>query len=145
MTTKTMPGGYSGGNQALPFRVVNGSPHGGIGEIAMVTEADPIVGNWYQHLDKGQCFEVVAVDQDEGIVEIQTFDGDLEAIGLDDWYDLDLELIEEPEDWTGPLDDIERDDLGYSETDMEPSDWAQPLQEIRTPEEHGGENEGEED
>ena len=30
----------------------------------MNSEADPIVGNWYRHLDKGQPFVVVAVDDE---------------------------------------------------------------------------------
>lgn len=48
---------------------------------------------------------------------------------LDDWRELTLEPIEPPEDWTGPVDDVERDDLGYSETDMSLEDWREPMQE----------------
>jgi hypothetical protein len=44
-----------------------------------------------------------------------------------------LELAEAPEDWTGPVDDIERDDLQYSETGMAPSDWRKPLEELPGP------------
>jgi hypothetical protein len=97
----------------------------------MATETDPIVGAWYQHLDKGPIFEVIALDEDNGIVEIQHFDGDIEAIELPAWYDLEIEWIEAPEDWTGPLDNIERDDLGYTETDMEPEDWSAPCRECK--------------
>lgn len=97
----------------------------------MPTEADPMLQQWYQHLDKGQKFRVVAVDEASGLIEIQYFDGDLEEIDRDTWYELDIELIEPPEDWTGPMDDIERDDLGYSETDMESEDWSAPLRELR--------------
>ncbi|MGJ0483765.1 MAG: DUF6763 family protein, partial [Methylomicrobium sp.] len=57
-------------------------------ESTMKNEADPIVGNWYQHLDKGQAFQVVAVDEDAGAVELQHFDGDVEEIDLDAWYRL---------------------------------------------------------
>lgn len=94
----------------------------------MPFEIDPIEGTWYQHLDKGAKFEVLAVDEDTGVVEIQYFDGNVEEIGLDSWYDLDVEPIEPPEDWTGPIDDVERDDLGYTETDMESEDWAGSLE-----------------
>ena len=61
----------------------------------MPTESAPIVGNWYRHLDKGQKFEVVAIDEDARIVETQHFDGDIEEIDLDDWYELDIEPIAE--------------------------------------------------
>ncbi|MDF9392366.1 MULTISPECIES: DUF6763 family protein [Methylococcus] len=97
----------------------------------MNSEADPIVGNWYRHLDKGQSFTVVAIDDDARTVEIQHFDGDLEEIDLDTWYLLPIELIEEPENWSGPLDVAELDDLGGTEiTDTCPEDWSEPLEEI---------------
>lgn len=94
----------------------------------MSTEADPIIGNWYEHLDKGQTFEVVALDEDAGTIEVQYFDGNVEEIGLESWYELEIEPSEPPEDWTGAMDDIERDDLGYSETEMASEDWSAPLQ-----------------
>lgn len=97
----------------------------------MASEYDPIVGNWYQHLDKGQEFEVVAVDEEKGFVEIQHFDGDVEEIDLDAWYEMDIEPIETPEDWTGPVDSVEVDDLGYDETGMEKEDWNQPYREVK--------------
>lgn len=97
----------------------------------MNSEADPIVGNWYRHLDKGQSFTVVAIDDDARTVEIQHFDGDLEEIDLDTWYLLPIELIEEPENWSGPMDVAELDDLGGTEvTDTRPEDWSEPLEEV---------------
>ena len=44
---------------------------------------DPIVGDWYS--SHGQLFEVVAVDEDERVVEVQHADGDLEEIDVEDW------------------------------------------------------------
>jgi len=103
----------------------------------MATDADPIVGNWYRHLDKGYRFEVVAVDEDEGTVEIQHFDGDLEALDVDTWYDMDIELTEAPEDWSGPVDDFDEETLDYTETDMEEDDWEAPLSELERPRRSG--------
>lgn len=97
----------------------------------MATDTDPIIGNWYRHLDKGQEFIVVALDDDRGLVEVQHFDGDIEEIERETWYGLPLETIEQPEDWTGPIDDIELDDLGYTETEMGGADWSEPLEEVR--------------
>ena len=97
----------------------------------MSTEADPIVGNWYEHLDKGQAFEVVALDEEGATIEIQYFDGDIEEVSLENWYDLDVEGREPPEDWTGVMDDIERDDLGYTNTEMHREDWVEPLRSVK--------------
>lgn len=101
----------------------------------MDTELDPIVGNWYRHLDKGQLFRVVAFDEERGVVELQHFDGDLEEIDASSWFDMEIEPAEAPEDWTGPMDDVETDDLGYTETSMKRRDWQKPLEETDDEEE----------
>ncbi len=90
------------------------------------------VGQWYLRWDKGEIFQVTGYDEDSRTIEIQTFDGDLDEIDAETWAELPLGLAEPPEDWTGPVDDVERDDLGYSETDMTAADWAQPLEPFRT-------------
>jgi len=107
----------------------------------MANDLDPIVGNWYRHLDKGQMFTVVATDETAGVVELQHFDGDIEEIDLTVWSSMDLELAEAPEDWTGPTDVIERDDLGYSETAMSGTDWRRPQEEIPRDEKEAWEDE----
>lgn len=94
----------------------------------MANELDPIIGQWYLHHDKGEMFCVVALDPDERSVEIQFFDGDVEELTADQWRSLDVETCEPPEDWTGPYDDIERDDLGVTETGMTERDWRAPLE-----------------
>lgn len=95
----------------------------------MPHDLDPILDTWYRHRDKGQQFKIVAIDQDMGLIELQYFDGSLQEIARDDWQTLLIDVIETPQDWTGPLDNVERDDLGYSETDMEAPDWAANLDE----------------
>lgn len=101
------------------------------GDTTMPTAVHPVPGRWYQHLGKGQEFQVIDVDEPVAMVATQHFDGDLEAICLDDWYELELEAIEAPEDCTGPMDGIELDDLGYTDTAMDPADWNAPLEEIK--------------
>jgi hypothetical protein len=93
----------------------------------MAVKRPPVIAQWYRHLDKGQEFQVTAFDEDDATVELQNFDGDIEEVDLEDWYRLEVEAIETPEDWTGPMDDIERDDLGYTNTEMTADDWNQPL------------------
>jgi hypothetical protein len=87
---------------------------------------NPVIGEWYRHLDKGNEFQVVAFDQEEEVVEIQHFDGDVEEVDLDAWRRLEIEPIEAPENWSGPLDIGELDDLGTEITDTRPEDWLEP-------------------
>jgi len=101
----------------------------------MINQVGPIVDQWYAHHDKGEMFRVVATDAASGSVDIQYFDGDVEELDGDAWRELDIETAEPPEDWTGPFDDIELDDLGLSETAMRPQDWRICLESNRPAEE----------
>jgi len=105
----------------------------------MSNRLQPIVGHWYNHLDKGDLFQVVALDQRSGTIEIQEFDGGLDEIDLDEWRQMSIETAAPPEDWTGPVDELEPDDLGYSdgyaeERPVEPlealvANWQEALEE----------------
>ncbi|MFO7593628.1 MAG: DUF6763 family protein [Pseudomonadota bacterium] len=97
----------------------------------MGNDLEPIVGNWYMHNDKGQRFNVVAFDEERELIEIQHFDGDIEEVSLTDWQEMDIEVSDEPQNWTGPADVEEMDDLGTEITDTSKEDWSEPLQEYR--------------
>ncbi len=84
-----------------------------------MSDADPIIGNWYRNQETGNDFEVVALDEDAQTVEIQYFDGELEELDLEVWYDLPIDPIEAPEDWSGPFDELDSDDLGYDTEEEE--------------------------
>lgn len=77
-----------------------------------MTTPHPGIGDWYR-LHRGESFEVVAVDDDDGTIDIQYFDGTLEEMDTEDWEaqwaDGALEAAEAPEDWSGSV-DIERGD-----------------------------------
>lgn len=96
----------------------------------MSNDTDPIVGNWYEHLDKGQLFRVIAIDELNETVEIQYFDGDLEELDLDDWLELDIEPAEEPEDWSGPVDALESEPLD-NDDEADNESWGEPLRSRR--------------
>ncbi|HUO18956.1 MAG TPA: DUF6763 family protein [Steroidobacteraceae bacterium] len=73
-----------------------------------MTAPHPGIGDWYR-LNGGQLFEVVAVDDDDGTIEIQYFDGTVEEMDVEDWdaqWDEGaLEAAEEPpEDGSGSVD-----------------------------------------
>jgi hypothetical protein len=93
-----------------------------------VTAGTPNIGQWYARADKGELFQVVGLDEHMHTIEVQDFDGDLDEIDDEAWGALPLERCAPPEDWTGPVDNIDTDDLGLTESDMTPEDWRQPLQ-----------------
>lgn len=93
----------------------------------MAHEIKPVVGAWYKDLE-GKSFEVVATD--ETSVELQYFDGATAEADLDVWYDMELESIPEPEDWSGPYDNVMKDDFGDTDRAMHPEEWNGPLDEL---------------
>jgi hypothetical protein len=59
----------------------------------MSWDTEPVVGQWYRHLEKDYEFKVVAVDEDEGVVQIQYIDDEVEELDIDSWYEWDVERI----------------------------------------------------
>lgn len=70
----------------------------------------PVIDQWYQRLDTGERFRVVALDANGYAIATQDFDGNLAEFDADAWKALELEEISAPEDWTGPFDDVQADD-----------------------------------
>jgi hypothetical protein len=80
----------------------------------MATQFQPIIGDWYESTS-GDRFEVVALDAEDGTVEIQYFDGAIEELDMETWIELELMPIEPPEDYSGSL-DLAREDY-FADTD----------------------------
>jgi hypothetical protein len=97
----------------------------------MANELDPLIDQWYAHLDKGQRFFVTAIDEERDTIDIQHFDGDLEELSFEEWRGLYIELSEEPENWAGALDIADKDDLGTGVTDTSGADWTEPGKDYR--------------
>jgi len=88
----------------------------------------PVVGNWYRDRGVRQSFQVVAVDAEADTIELEYFDGTIDEMGFGDWAAMSVEASEAPQDWTGPFDDVERDDLGFTDTGMTSEDWHEALE-----------------
>lgn len=83
----------------------------------MTTVADPIVGSWYKDLENNLKFKVINVEDDNDTIEVQYLNGDIGEYDQESWYASTFDYIEEPEDWSAPFDDLEDDDLGYTDMD----------------------------
>lgn len=91
----------------------------------MATEHEPRIGDWYRTVT-GDIFEIVALDLDDETLEIQYFDGTIEELEMDTWYELNIVPTAPPEDWSGSL-DIERDDYGVDLEIHANELWNNPL------------------
>ncbi len=85
--------------------------------MTMTTITDPVVGNWYKDVENDLTFKVVAFDEGDDAIDVQYLNGDIGEYDVDSWYTSTFDFIEAPEDWSAPFDELERDDLGYSDPD----------------------------
>jgi len=76
----------------------------------MGRDHNPVPGQWYESLEDEETFQVLSIDEDSELIELQYEDGDVEEIDYETWQELDLDLTEEPEGWSGSEDDDEDDE-----------------------------------
>ena len=91
----------------------------------MGRDHNPVPGRWYKSLEDEETFQVLSVDEDAELIELQYEDGDVEEIDYETWQELDLDLTEEPEGWSGSDDednDDDDDDWDDDEDDEEDDD-----------------------
>ena len=85
----------------------------------------PIIGEWYRY-DTAIIFEVVALDRDDGTIEVQYFDGTVEEFDSESWDLMYVEEVVAPEDWSGSM-DIEREDFRIDIEEIPSQEWSDPL------------------
>ena len=90
-----------------------------------MTSPSPIVGDWYRRIN-GALVEVVAIDRDDGTIEVQHFDGTVEEFELEGWHDQEFEEARAPEDWTGSV-DVEPEDYEAEREVPAAPVWGDPL------------------
>ena len=89
----------------------------------MSRDYEPQAGQWYEDLDTEETFQVLSVDPDEEIIRIQWPDREVQALELDQWNEMDLELATAPEGWVDDqVEDEEDDEEGAVELEDD-EDW----------------------
>jgi hypothetical protein len=91
-----------------------------------MTSPSPVVGEWYRRVN-GALFEIVAIDRDDGTIEVQHFDGTVEEFDLESWDEQEFEEAQAPEDWTGSVDVEPEDYEADREINASGGVWTDPL------------------
>jgi hypothetical protein len=73
-------------------------------------EIQPTVGQWYLRPETGQRFEVIDIDDGDGMIEIQDEEGTLDQVDSDIWFTEAIELTNQPQHFTGALDGVSEPD-----------------------------------
>lgn len=54
----------------------------------MATADRPIIGKWYQEPESGEAFEVLAVNEEQGVVDVRYLERGRRRLELDNWQTL---------------------------------------------------------
>jgi hypothetical protein len=73
-------------------------------------QIQPTVGQWYLRSETGQRFEVIDIDDGDGMIEIQDEEGTLDELDSDTWSTLGIELTQQPHDATLSFDNVAEPD-----------------------------------
>lgn len=84
----------------------------------------PQIGTWYQDLQTGTIFEVVAVDD---TIETQCREGEVGEYDFESWRQLQLVEADGPEDWQDVFDLSVEDDGDHA---LHPDTAGDPLDQI---------------
>ncbi len=90
----------------------------------------PAIGKWYLDNADKQLFEIVAIDDDDETIEIQYFDGAIEELDNELWNEMELTSAAAPEDWSGPFDDLEADDMPDPDNPVQKHEFGQFVDQI---------------
>jgi hypothetical protein len=91
----------------------------------------PVVGNWYQDAETASIFEVVAFDEDEGSVEVQHLDGEVEEYDLESWRLMRIGNVAPPEDWRKGF-ELSQEDAADPDDTLMPGEFGSAIDQIET-------------
>lgn len=82
----------------------------------MSSSVKALEGQWYTNRSTHDVFCVIAVDEDDGLIDVRDGYGDIDEFDFDEWESMDLVMCTSPETWRLALDDLDEED----EPDEEP-------------------------
>jgi hypothetical protein len=72
-------------------------------------------GQWYANRSTHDVFCVIAVDEDDGLIDVRDGYGDIDEFDFDEWESMDLVMCTSPETWRLSLDDLDEEDEPQNE------------------------------
>ena len=99
----------------------------------------PELNSWYQDVEDDALFEIVAIDEQEGCIEVQYMNGEIGEFDFDIWQQMIVISAKAPEDWRAPFEIADGDDMNAG-TEFSISNWDDPLAHIDPETQLGVEN-----
>lgn len=82
----------------------------------------PQINNWYEDVNEDVLFEVVAVDEQGGYIEIQYLTGEIGEFDFETWGQLILLSAKPPKDWREAF-EIPEEDSANDDIRSSPRNW----------------------
>lgn len=91
----------------------------------MTTPFEPVIGEWYK-MPEGTVFEVVAINEHDGTIDVQYADGTVGEYDVETWGTLELVTVAPPDDSAAAYDDVDSSDYrGLDDLEGVGEDWVQ--------------------
>ena len=90
---------------------------------------NPRINDWYRSTED-EMFRVVALNDADHTIEVQMQDGDIQEVDDEDWSEMVLEPMDEPDDWSAAFDGIERDEIEEADSAMHRFSHDNPLDDV---------------
>ena len=84
-------------------------------------QIEPTVGQWYLRPESGQKFEVIDIDDGDGMIEIQDEEGTLDQIDSETWFAAPLEITVQPHSFSAAFDNLAEPDEADGGDPIDPS------------------------
>lgn len=92
--------------------------------------AYPVINSWYWDVDHADQFEIIDTDDENGLIDVQFFTGEIEEMDMDEWFSLRLVAIADPIDWSGPY-EVDRDEFADLDDEViHPPNYSDPFDQI---------------
>jgi uncharacterized protein DUF6763 len=85
----------------------------------------PELNSWYQDVEEDALFEVVAIDEQEGCIEVQYVNGEIGEFDFDIWQQMIVISAKAPEDWRAPFEIADGNDIDVG-SDFSITNWDDP-------------------
>ncbi len=88
----------------------------------MPMEEEPVVGAMYED-PEGRSFEIVALNEDDGTIEVQYEDGAVDEIDIDAWYEMELQPVKATPPWKESTAEVEEEEEEKPKPDDDDDDF----------------------
>ncbi|MBV1931013.1 MAG: hypothetical protein KUG71_04785 [Porticoccaceae bacterium] len=87
----------------------------------------PQLNDWYQDVEDDALFEIVAIDEQEGYIEVQYVNGEIGEFDSDIWEQMIILKAQPPEDWRAAYEIADDNQASDGTAAFSMANWDDPV------------------